>query len=170
MEASHAYQTEIRQGNLIRFIFPNINLADSLSNEPESHGWIAFKVKRQANATNPGTEFQNTALIYFDFNEPVITNTTLNTIAEDIVLTTPQKETAELEIYPNPAVNNVRILLPSKAKEIRISDLSGRVLLRKSGDANVFQQLDIQSLSSGMYLVDATLINGSTVQKKLIVR
>ncbi len=170
MAASHSYQTEIRQGNLIRFVFPNINLADSLSNEPESHGWIAFRVKRQANATNPGTEFQNTALIYFDFNEPVVTNTTLNTIAEDIVLTIPQNETAELEIYPNPAATSVRVLLPSKAKEIRISDISGRVLLRKSGDTNVLQQFDIQSLSSGMYLVDATLINGSKVQKKLIVR
>ena len=170
MAASHAYQTEIRQGNLIRFIFPNINLADSLSNEPESHGWIAFKVKRQADATNPGTVFKNTALIYFDFNEPVVTNTTLNTIAEDVVLSVPQKVTAELEIYPNPAVTSVRILLPSKAKEIRISDIFGRVLLRKTGDANLLHQMDIQTLSSGIYLVGATLNNGSTVQKKLIIR
>ncbi len=170
MGASHAYQTEIRLGNLIRFIFPNINLADSLSNEPESHGWIAFKVKRQADATNPGTAFQNTALIYFDYNEPVVTNTTLNTITEDIVLAITQNETAELEVYPNPAVTSVRILLTSKAKEIRISDIYGRELLRKTGDANLLHQLDIQTLSSGMYLVGATLSNGSTVQKKLIVR
>ncbi len=169
MGASHAYQTEIRAENLIRFVFPNIQLADSLSNEPESHGWIAFKVKRQANATSPGTMFQNTALIYFDYNEPVITNTTVNTITEDIVLAIPQKKSTELIIYPNPAATFVQIQLPSIVKEIRITDLSGRVLLQKNCDAQLLNQFDIHSLSNGLYLFDAIFNDGSIIQRKLVV-
>jgi len=60
-------------GNVIRFNFPNINLADSMSNEPESHGYVQFKVQT-VNGLVDGLQIQNRAYIYFDFNPPVITN------------------------------------------------------------------------------------------------
>ena len=63
----------------ISFHFPNIFLPDSTSNEPESHGFITFKVKAPAGLA-PETRIENTAYIYFDNNPAIITNTTWNTI------------------------------------------------------------------------------------------
>ena len=63
----------------ISFHFPNIFLPDSTSNEPESHGFITFKVKAPAGLA-PETRIENTAHIFFDNNPAIVTNTTWNTI------------------------------------------------------------------------------------------
>ncbi|AFM06291.1 conserved repeat protein [Bernardetia litoralis DSM 6794] len=65
---------------VLRFEFDNINLPDSNSNEPASHGFIKFKIKQKAN-NRIGTVIKNRAAIYFDFNSPIITNTISNKIA-----------------------------------------------------------------------------------------
>jgi len=77
---SHPTVVQIFEGGIARFSFPNINLPDSNSNEPASHGYIQYKIKLQ-NGLPLGTQFQNTAYIYFDFNPPVVTNTTINTLS-----------------------------------------------------------------------------------------
>ncbi|MBK7966797.1 MAG: hypothetical protein IPK10_17105 [Bacteroidetes bacterium] len=76
---SHEPQMQI-VGKRVRFNFPNINLPDSVNNEPMSHGYVQYRVRR--NESLPiGTQIQNTAYIYFDFNPPIQTNTTTNEIA-----------------------------------------------------------------------------------------
>lgn len=67
------------EGSAVRFSFPNINLPDSTSNEPGSHGYIQYKVKPKTNLP-VGTVITNTAYIYFDYNPAVITNTVQTTI------------------------------------------------------------------------------------------
>ncbi len=67
------------KGKSVRFNFPNINLPDSNANEPESHGYVQYKVKLKTGLPI-GTQIHNTANIYFDFNTPVVTNTVTNTI------------------------------------------------------------------------------------------
>ncbi len=80
---SHDYEFFIdgdEETRVLRFEFNNINLPDSNTNEPESHGFIKFKIKQMAN--NPiGTVINNRAAIYFDFNSPIITNTISNKVA-----------------------------------------------------------------------------------------
>ena len=61
--------------------FDNIMLPDSTNDEPNSHGFITYKIMMNENLS-PLTEIENTAEIFFDLNEPVVTNTTLNTIME----------------------------------------------------------------------------------------
>ena len=63
----------------LKFIFPNILLVDSTTNEPESHGFVHYSIALQPDLP-AYTEIQNKALIYFDFNEAIVTNTTLNTL------------------------------------------------------------------------------------------
>ncbi len=65
---------------ILRFQFDNINLPDSNTNEPASHGFIKFKIKQKAN-NRIGTVIKNRAAIYFDFNSPIITNTISNKVA-----------------------------------------------------------------------------------------
>lgn len=83
--ASHAYSYTINNGNQVEFFFPNILLEDSTSNEPASHGEIEFTIKRLP-VLPLGTEIDNTAHIYFDFNLPVVTNTVTSKICPPITL------------------------------------------------------------------------------------
>jgi len=80
MGKSHDMYTEILPNNTLNFVFNNIRLPDSLSNEPASHGYIVFEVKPMANLVF-GSEIKNRVGIYFDYNPPVYTNTVLNTIS-----------------------------------------------------------------------------------------
>jgi len=79
---SHKPIVEINE-NAVRFNFPNINLPDSNTNEPASHGNVLYKVKLKDNLPL-GTVINNTAYIYFDFNAPVITNTVTNTLCQNV--------------------------------------------------------------------------------------
>ena len=62
----------------VKFNFRNINLVDSTSDEPNSHGFVQYRIKLKSGLSE-GIAIQNTASILFDLNTPVITNTT-NTI------------------------------------------------------------------------------------------
>lgn len=79
--SSHPMTPCFFDGKIIRFDFPNINLPDSNTNEPESHGWVIYSIKADSGFDiGSSHEVKNTAYIYFDYNAPIITNTTLNTI------------------------------------------------------------------------------------------
>lgn len=68
-------------GNVVRFNFPNINLSDSVTNEPASHGYVQYRVKLK-DSLALGTLIANTSYIYFDFNSPVQTNTVIDTLTD----------------------------------------------------------------------------------------
>jgi uncharacterized repeat protein (TIGR01451 family) len=63
----------------VTFLFQNIMLPDSTSNEPESHGYIKYRISPFLDLQG-NTEINNTAYIYFDSNEPIVTNTTWHNI------------------------------------------------------------------------------------------
>jgi uncharacterized repeat protein (TIGR01451 family) len=77
--SSHPCIISILEGNVLKFNFPQIMLPDSVNNEPESHGFVRYSIK-QSNQNTIGTIIKNTAHIYFDFNEAVVTNTTYDEI------------------------------------------------------------------------------------------
>jgi len=81
---SHLYTWEISGSNTLQIIFENIMLPDSNINEVASHGFVKFKIDQQPNIP-PGTSIENSAAIFFDFNEPIITNTTHHMIEEKLV-------------------------------------------------------------------------------------
>jgi len=78
MGSKHYMEASYFDGGVLRFDFPDINLPDSASNEPESHGWLVFKISPKD--VPLGTIIENRVGIYFDYNAPVITNYTINTI------------------------------------------------------------------------------------------
>lgn len=63
------------------FRFNNIMLPDSGANEPESHGFLKFRIRPLTDLPS-GTTIQNTVGIYFDLNPPIITNTTRTTLVD----------------------------------------------------------------------------------------
>lgn len=77
--SSHPYNFQLAgQGTLI-FDFQHILLPDSNVNESGSHGFVQFRVRPRSD-TPLETDILNNAAIYFDFNDPVITNTTAHRI------------------------------------------------------------------------------------------
>ena len=71
--------TNIQDGRFVTFDFQNILLPDSTIDFNGSQGYVTYSI--EANEGIPeNTEIQNTASIFFDFNPPIVTNTTLNTM------------------------------------------------------------------------------------------
>jgi hypothetical protein len=68
---SHPSEITFHDNHTIEWFFDNIMLPDSFSNEPESHGFIQFRI--QTLPLGEPFTLENEAAIYFDFNEPVIT-------------------------------------------------------------------------------------------------
>jgi uncharacterized repeat protein (TIGR01451 family) len=79
---SHSVMTTINEETrVIDFFFEGIQLPDSVNNEPESHGLVSYAITPYA-GLDIGTELNNTAHIYFDNNDAIVTNTTWTTIHE----------------------------------------------------------------------------------------
>lgn len=74
IEMSHSGSVQITNGNLVKFIFDNIDLPDKDTDEPGSNGYVAFRIKPRSE-TVIGDIIEGTAGIYFDYNPPIITNT-----------------------------------------------------------------------------------------------
>jgi Leucine-rich repeat (LRR) protein len=74
ISASHAYSTSVNTTTgVVNFNFPNINLADSTVDEPNSHGWVLYKVKPKSSFA-VGDVIDCGADIFFDYNAPIVTN------------------------------------------------------------------------------------------------
>jgi uncharacterized repeat protein (TIGR01451 family) len=77
--SSHSYAFRIYGPRVLEWTFSNIMLPDSTTDEPGSNGFVKFIVNQKTNLV-PGTELNNEVGIYFDFNSPIITNTTSHII------------------------------------------------------------------------------------------
>lgn len=158
--------------NVLKFRFDDIMLADSTTNEPESHGWVTYKIQQQPNLTN-GTTIQNSASIYFDYNPAVVTNYTLNTIDDQLVgiksIQTDKKQHFA-NIYPNPASDILHIDFTSniEASELRILDINGK-LIRNVNEIYPSNQLNISDLKAGIYLIEMRAKNGNRQISKIVI-
>ncbi len=80
---SHPMIWSIEERGIVTFFFDEINLPDSISNEPESHGFVKFSAIADS-TLGLGDTILNTAHIYFDYNQPITTNTTISEIKPPI--------------------------------------------------------------------------------------
>jgi uncharacterized repeat protein (TIGR01451 family) len=75
MGASHnQFMNVFNNNRSVRFNFLNIMLEDSATNEPESKGWVQYRIKPNTGLAE-GMQINNTASILFDLNAPIVTNT-----------------------------------------------------------------------------------------------
>jgi uncharacterized repeat protein (TIGR01451 family) len=147
--ASHNYNWLVLNGELI-IDFLMINLPDSFTNEPNSHGFVKFKIK-QNSGNMPGTVITNQAGIYFDFNSPVITNQTFNTIP---LATGIAAQAKDIKFMPNPVNDLLQLVLPFENignTSIEVIDILGKGIQQQRLE-NKVSTLDCSSLSKGMYM------------------
>ncbi len=79
VSGSHSFSTIVNEDGRIQFVFNNIDLPDSGSNQLGSQGYVVYRIKPVQGIAQE-TMIHNTANIYFDQNEAVVTNTTFHTI------------------------------------------------------------------------------------------
>lgn len=115
--ASHPYTVSIRgtEQTVVSFNFANINLPKKSANELASQGFVTYRIKPKATATK-GTVITNKGYIYFDYNSPIITNTTRSVLNDtvskdftkglDILIVTntySMQEVTAFKVMPNPS-------------------------------------------------------------------
>lgn len=165
---SHTMTPEWIAPGVIKFKFNNINLPDSFSNEPASHGFVSFKAKLTPNL-NLGTTIENTAYIYFDLNAPIVTNTSLNTI-DFITATSIKTVNNNLIVHPNPAKNELFINMTNfKSKSfsyLEIFSISGQMVWEQGITQNT-TKVDISNLNKGLYFLK-TNVDGQVSTVKFI--
>lgn len=163
ISSSHIYNVQITNGNFVEFIFDNINLPDSTNDEPNSHGYVAFKIKPK-NDVIVGDIINGEAKIYFDYNLPIITNS----ISTEIVapLSVGEFNENQLSIYPNPTKNTVIIKANQNIEMVTVYDINGRLLKTNNP---TYRQSEIEvklgELSNGIYFLKIQTSLGIQTQK-----
>lgn len=157
--SSHLFRSTLTQGNKLEFFFENINLPASLVDEPASHGYIAFSIKPKSNVV-VNDIITNDANIYFDYNYPIVTNTTSTTVRLLAI------DNFELDhsftVYPNPthSILNVKMVENIAMNKVEIANTVGQTILSLNTTT-----IDISELQSGTYFITIFSENGKSTQK-----
>jgi hypothetical protein len=163
-----------RNGHTTTYKFMNIMLPDSTNNEPESHGSITFKVNALS-SLNIGDQIIDYTNIYFDFNDPVLTEDAILTIVGPTNALSMLHNEA-ITLSPNPADDfvNVNVTTAVDAQVvITIIDATGKVYAQqqrsiKSGINKLI--LNTTELSQGIYFVQTRTQDGAVKTAKLSVK
>jgi uncharacterized repeat protein (TIGR01451 family) len=165
LASSHNPQIDI-DGNAVMFNFPRINLVDSLHNEAESHGWVQYKIKTLA-ALPPLVTIKNKASIYFDDNDPVVTNTTSN-INTSLSIRSHYQMSA-FKIYPNPASSNITIEATETGEFKMFNLLGSEVYHATVSKSNTITNISLPKLANGLYIYQFSSDVGTTNTGKLFI-
>jgi uncharacterized repeat protein (TIGR01451 family) len=154
---SHDNTTTLK-GNKITVRFPNIWLVDSTTNADSSQGFIQYRIKPNANLAE-GTQIKNTAYIYFDYNEPIITNTTINEFVSPIrssVANIFKEDSDNINVYPNPSNGKFMITVPYTLYEsgatIEVCNIMGSVIYNTTVNS-LKTSVDLSEEADGIYFI-----------------
>ncbi len=151
---SHPAQISLN-GNILTVRFNNIMLPDSTTDYEGSMGYFQYRLKPLPNLPN-GTQIENTAYIYFDYNATIITNTTLNNFDITVKTNNTLPQASHLSLYPNPS-NGIFTFNESKnIKTVEVFNMMGELVLTQ-GNAKI---INLQAYPKGIYVAR---INGSQV-------
>ncbi|HLP50224.1 MAG TPA: PKD domain-containing protein [Chitinophagales bacterium] len=165
--ASHDNVCDVKLiGDTVYFRFTKIRLPYT---KPESQGWVAFEIAPKPNLPF-NTQLHNTAAIYFDHNEPVITNTTLHTIGGPEAITA-FKEQSGVIATPNPFSSEVTISTQHITGEncsYTLSDLLGHTLLAGKIATGTNLTIKRNSLPAGTYIISVFSEENRPVHLKIV--
>jgi hypothetical protein len=158
--SSHPFVTRITNTNQVEFIFENINLP---FNDATNDGYVAFKIKTLPSLVL-GDTFTNSAGIYFDYNFPIVTNTTTTTVA---TLGNQDFDFGSVfTLSPVPAKDFLTITTKQDVvvSSVNIYNTLGQLV---QVHTNPTETIDVSGLQSGSYFVRITSDKGSATGKFL---
>lgn len=168
--SSDQYQMEVNpQTRVIRWVFNGIMLPDSTSDPIGSIGFVNFSISPQINQP-VGTRLENFCDIYFDFNEPIRTNTSVHTI--DLPTGIEADASTLVNVYPNPFNGTTQFVIHTANQQdadVTIHNVLGASIAKFNAEHGKPTMFDASGLSSGVYFYTVTSA-GKQTTGKLIVR
>lgn len=136
LSSSHPVAFSLENSNMLKFTFCNILLPDSNVNQMGSNGFVKYAIKTKSGLIK-GTQITNDAYIYFDFNQPVATNTTLNTVGVPLGIPEIETVSSASNIFPNPMNISATIKIASgnniTTANLKIYDILGNLVFSQKG-------------------------------------
>lgn len=165
---SHACTYVISGNGIIEFTFRNIFLPDSGTNFIGSCGFVKYSIKPHVGLNN-GMTIENTAHIVFDFNVPVITNTTQTPIG---VLGVDENNSLHNSffLFPNPTTSSITLsnFNPAHSYSISIKNILGNTIISQTTKGKERASINVAILPSGIYFV--TVESDGKVETKKFVK
>lgn len=139
--------------------------------------FITFSSIRPNAGLSLRTRMENFADIYFDFNDPVRTNTTVNTlwqptytpgVLDSVFVTEVKKPLAQkdISIYPNPTKGNLEVNVP-QAGQMQLFNVQGEIVME--GDVRKgANPIQLTILPKGLYLVRFKIGEQQEVRKLVL--
>lgn len=163
--ATHPVTYTLSGNGILKFTFANINLPDSSTNEPGSHGAVSFTIQPKLGLPEL-TTVRNIASIYFDFLPSVQTNYTNNVVMSQWPSAVQSLNgTNNATVYPNPSSSQVyiHVFQPLGATQLSLYNQEGQVVMQKSQMIQESTSLDMAHLPAGIYYLSMVWSNGKQV-------
>ena len=150
ISSSHPCTYKFEGGRELFIDYWNILLPDSTKNLLASNGFFEFRIKANENITPTDTLF-NSADIFFDFNEAVVTNRVPVIMKVKTGSSSPTQHA--LFISPNPARDFITVAYEKSYKtvQVQIMNLNGCIIERNEFKDNLI--IPVQHLAPGQYLL-----------------
>ena len=177
--SSHPMTYSLKGNGVLEFLYTNILLPDSTTNEAKSHGFVRYKIRTKSNVV-AGQTIDNQANIYFDVNAPVATNTYRHTIAADVasvffslsevvtnrnytvrVVPNPMRDAALLEIIANEDIQH-------SVKIFTLYNVFGQAITTQTFNDNTLL-LQRENMPSGCYIYTINIDNEQISKGKIVV-
>lgn len=161
---SHDYSLNIFNQNIIIWRFDNILLPCSTSNEQASHGYICYRIKPKT-TLQVGDKVKNIANIFFDYNLPVLTNTSILEVQYPVIIDKYSQIQNNINVYPNPASNNLIIEITdyNNQSKLEIFDIVGQTIYSTILEKQ--KVIDISNLPFGVYFIKVSSDNVNFVKR-----
>ena len=170
--SSHNFEVAVEDNRTVKVIFDNIMLPDSNTNEAASHGFFTYYIKQMSDLPE-GTQITNRAGIYFDFNDPVITNTTTHTIDYNILSNNEISQTGlGFDISPNPARDKIQVYVNDEmvqSGQYTLTNLHGQIIYNGLFNEQNFE-ISLTSMAKGIYFIKLIDNNGHTGTRKVLIQ
>ncbi|MDG1252934.1 MAG: alpha-amylase family glycosyl hydrolase [Schleiferiaceae bacterium] len=132
---------------------------NGIPNFPHTGMWYEYFTADSVNVLDPFMSFELAPGEYRIYTDLKLQKPSITLSEEE------QVPSARLQIYPNPAYDQVLVIAP-KSGDVKVFDLQGRELLRMGVEAHIPFELDVQGLTQGMYVVRL----GDFVQRLQVIR
>jgi uncharacterized repeat protein (TIGR01451 family) len=152
--ADHPYTFDLSFDGVMTFKFDNIQLPDSTHDEPGSNGYFNYTVKVRPGLPI-GTVIQNTANIYFDFNDAIVTNTVTNTLYDFATEIETSSTNDAIKVFPNPFTETTTFVIESGLSNehysFELTDVLGKQVRLVTGINDKQFQISRSGLENGVY-------------------
>ncbi len=176
--SSHPFSWEVYDGGILRITFDSLNLLPN-DGSAANQGFVTYTLSQKPN--NPlGTVIPNRAAIFFDYQEPMLTNTVWREVGDfpEFIITSTFEPLAQkawsVKVYPNPLSEWAIFELQGTTVQVlrlEIIDAQGRIVQELTTAKEQSIRLHKGRLTSGWYAYRLTDERGRLLDTgKLIVR